>query len=134
MKSLFNKKKNTRINKKLKHERLNSLSWSGSSPKTDWIISIVGILIILIILLSWSWRTFVSVESGAYLDTSVNSELNNSKEIVDEERLEKIVEKFEKREKIFKELTGGMVLSGSSSNETENAVGTTTVEEKVEDL
>jgi len=121
--NLFKKKNN--INKPLRHDRLTSLSIGGSSPQTDWIITVIGLVVILLILLTWSWRLFVSVNNGTYFDFAPTEK--SSKSVIDEDKLERVVEKFEDRAKRFDQLTNGMALttSSSSTNMVENTSTTT---------
>lgn len=122
---LFKKKNN--INKPSKHEREVSLSIGGTSPRADWVITVIGIAVILIVLLTWSWKLFSSINNGTFFE--VSSGTKTSKNVVDEEKLERIVERFEVRAERFDKLTGGMVLSSFSSNESpDDNVSTTTPE------
>lgn len=123
---LFSKKNNT-TGKSSKYDREMSLSISGISSRADWIATVLLVLTILILLLFFSWRLFVGVDTGTYLDKSVDT--TKSKNIVDVERLNRVVDMFELRAQRFNQLTNGMVLSGISakSNVVED-VSTTTPE------
>ena len=104
---LFKKKNN--IDKTLKHEKLQSLSWSNSSSRTDWTITIGAVFILLVILLAWSWKMFHSINTGTYFDISIDS--RNTGSVIDTERLDRVLENFKDRSRRFIQLTGGMVLT-----------------------
>ena len=112
-------KKKNNIKKATKIDKTNSFSILGNSPKQDWTITIMIVTIIFVGLIYWSWILFVGVNDGTYFNYT--PEESTSKEVIDEEKLQKIVEYYEARSKRFNQLTSGMSLS-SFSEETENSV------------
>lgn len=104
----FSKRKNN-INTKLVCERKNSLSLSGRSSIFDWIILLLVSFVFLIILFLWSLGLFMEVNSGNYF--SIQSQILEKEEIINEEKMENIVEEFNQKKEIFNSLTNGMILS-----------------------
>jgi hypothetical protein len=106
------------INDKFKiylKNRKEKMTFFGFSKKIDWIILIIVLAVVFVILISSSLNSFNEVdkliEEGIVIDTSVKDD------VIDTEKLSKILKNFNEREDRFNALTNELEIQAPTSTE-----------------